>query len=73
MAIIKTFAKRSALHNDRMDRTEITLLAACMNAMLDGIAALEAQGLLGDGFAAMGGAACDNARGAAGVVVTFSG
>jgi len=52
MAIIKTFAKRSARHNDSMDRTEITLLAACMAAMLDGIAALEAQGRFADGFAA---------------------
>ena len=72
MAIIKTFAKR-ARDKGTIDRAEITLLGACMNAMLDRIAALEAQGLLGDGFAAMGGAASDNASGAAGVVVTFSG
>jgi len=31
---------------------EMTLLSACMNAMLDQIAALELQGVLGDGFAA---------------------
>ena len=31
---------------------EMTLLGVCMNAMLDGIAALELQGVLGDGFAA---------------------
>jgi hypothetical protein len=31
---------------------EMTKLSACMAAMLDGIAALELRGLLGDGFAA---------------------
>jgi hypothetical protein len=31
---------------------EMTKLSACMAAMLDGIAALELQGLLGNGFAA---------------------
>jgi hypothetical protein len=80
MAIIKTFAKRAARHKGTMDRTEITLLSACMNAMLDRIAALEGKGLLGDGFAAMGGTAATapaerqrSGSGAAGVVVTFSG
>jgi hypothetical protein len=35
-----------------IDHQEMSRLSACMAAMLDGIAALEVRGLLGNGFAA---------------------
>ncbi len=51
---------------------EMTLLSACMNAMLDRIAALEFQGILGDGFAAAAGAV-ETACGGYSVVLSVTG
>jgi hypothetical protein len=51
---------------------EMTLLSACMAAMLDGIAALELQGVLGDGFAATA-RAVETACGGYSVVLSVTG
>jgi hypothetical protein len=51
MAIIQILSKAATRPASALD-SEMATLAACMNAMLDGIAALEAQGRLPDGFAA---------------------
>ena len=51
---------------------EMTLLSACMNAMLDQIAALEFQGVLADGFAATA-RAVETACGGYSVVLSVTG
>ncbi len=52
MAILGALTKVAIRNNRQTHDMELSSISACMAAMLDGIAALEVQGILGDGFAA---------------------
>jgi len=71
MTIIGTRTRTSS--RTAMDDTQMTLLSACMAAMLEGIAALELEGVLADGFFATATPVAPGRAGSHNVVVTVTG